>query len=111
MPPPIGISSSRERHSVAVPLAWLSESAGMMNFLLGTVAGGLIVGIATIAAARHPEVQLRLGLIPPAGAIILPAAHPRLDPACRPATPRPAEAAVGQTDLLFARRRFWFVAP
>ena len=83
----------------------------MMNFLLGTVAGGLIVGIVTISAARNPDVQLRLGLVPPASAIILPAAGPRLDPACGPATPRPAQAAVGQTDMLFSRRRFWFVAP
>jgi hypothetical protein len=83
----------------------------MMNFLLGTVAGALIAGIATIAAARHPEVQMRLGLVPPTGAIILPAAHPRLEPPCGTVSAKPAEAAVGQADMLFSRRRFWFVAP
>lgn len=83
----------------------------MMNFLLGTVAGALIAGIATIAAARHPEVQMRLGLVPPASAIILPAAHPRLEPPCAPPAAKPAEAGVGQPDMLFSRRRFWFVAP
>src|SRR5689334_15268892 len=34
----------------------------MLNFFLGTVAGGLIACVLTITAARHPEIQGRLGL-------------------------------------------------
>ena len=85
------------------------DSFGMMNFLLGTVAGGLIACVATIAAARHPEVQARLGLKPaPVPAVTMPAALPRPDP-CLPRTGEPP--AVGNADMLFSKRRFWSVAP
>jgi hypothetical protein len=81
----------------------------MMNFLLGTVAGGLIACVATIAVARHPEVQARLGLKPaPVPAVTMPAALPRPDP-CLPRTGEPP--AVGNADMLFSKRRFWSVAP
>ncbi|KAB1076067.1 hypothetical protein [Methylobacterium planeticum] len=81
----------------------------MMNFLLGLVAGGLIACVATIAAARHPEVQARLGLNPaPVPAVTMPAAPPRPD-ACPPqAGERPV---VGNPEMLFSKRRFWSVAP
>ncbi|GJE59953.1 hypothetical protein [Methylobacterium trifolii] len=81
----------------------------MMNFVLGLVAGGLIACIATIAAARHPEVQSRLGLFPAAPAITMPAAVARPEPACPPrAAPPPG---VGTQEMLFSKRRFWSVAP
>lgn len=91
----------------------------MMNFLFGTAAGGIVACILTITAARHPEVQARLGLVPP----VLAAA-----PAPRCPTPQHAAAAggamdgmaaastatgmgIGRPDLLFSRKRFWNVAP
>ncbi|KQP51731.1 hypothetical protein ASG40_06005 [Methylobacterium sp. Leaf399] len=84
----------------------------MMNFILGTIAGGLIACIATIAAARHPEVQQRLGLVPAVPALTLAAGPQRTEAPCAPSSGKgTAEATVGQTDMLFSRRRFWFVAP
>ncbi|GEP10667.1 hypothetical protein [Methylobacterium gnaphalii] len=83
----------------------------MINFLLGLVAGGLIACIATISAARHPEFQARLGLIPPAQAALIepPVRH---EIACTPpAVSHPAQATAAQADALFSRRRFWYVAP
>ena len=80
----------------------------MMNFVLGIMAGGLIACIATIAAARHPEVQSRLGLFPAAPSTLL-TVTPRQDPTCPPATvPAPT---VGTQEMLFSKRRFWSVAP
>jgi hypothetical protein len=79
----------------------------MMNFVLGTVAGGLIACVVTIAAARHPEVQHRLGLVQPAVPLTLAAGRPP-EPDCRQAAAGPS---VGTQDMLFNRRRFWSVAP
>ncbi|MBO1021004.1 MULTISPECIES: hypothetical protein [unclassified Methylobacterium] len=84
----------------------------MMNFLLGTLAGGLIAGIVTIVAVRHPEVQTKLGLHPVSSALLLPAAPPRIEPPCSLVPARPqGDQSVGNADMLFSRRRFWFVAP
>lgn len=80
----------------------------MMNFVLGAVAGALIVGIAAIAAARNPEIQQRLGLFPTAPLTLM-AAPPRAEPACP--TPVAAAPTVGTQEMLFNRRRFWSVAP
>lgn len=82
----------------------------MMNFLFGTVAGGIIACVATIAAARHPDMQSRLGLIPSAQAALAvnPVAH--VEKTCPPAG-KPGEASLANADKLFERRRFWFVAP
>ncbi|GJD83165.1 hypothetical protein [Methylobacterium haplocladii] len=83
----------------------------MMNFLLGLVAGSLIACIATISAARHPDIQARLGLIPPAPAALV-EAPTRKDVRCVvPAKTEPVQATAAQTDALFSRRRFWYVAP
>jgi hypothetical protein len=72
----------------------------MLNFLLGTVAGGLIAAVLTIAAARQPEVQARLGL------------RPAPVVAALAAVVKPHEApTVGSRDMLFNRQRFWSVAP
>lgn len=79
----------------------------MLNFVLGTVAGGLIACIATIAAARHPEIQSRLGLFPAAPATLMAVTHP--EPACPPAIA--AAPSVGTQEMLFSKRRFWSVAP
>ncbi|WP_019906820.1 hypothetical protein [Methylobacterium sp. 77] len=84
----------------------------MMNFLLGTLAGGLIAGIVTIAAVRQPEVQAKLGLYPVSSALLLPAAPPRIEAPCTLGGARPQdEQSVGRMDMLFSKRRFWFVAP
>lgn len=83
----------------------------MMNFVLGTVAGALFACIATIAAARHPEVQARLGLVKPVVPITMSAAPPRPECPCSANSTKGAELQVGQPDMLFSRRRFWFVAP
>lgn len=84
----------------------------MMNFMLGTVAGGLVACIVTVAAVRQPEVQARLGLFPVSTALLMPAAPPRIEPPCTILPARsPAEGAVGHPDMLFSKRRFWFVAP
>ncbi len=82
----------------------------MTNFLLGILAGGLMAAIATIAAVRQPGVQAKLGLFPVSDAVLMPAAKtndppPRQEVICKPV------ATVGQTDMLFSRRRFWSVAP
>lgn len=83
----------------------------MMNFVLGTIAGGLLVGIVTISAVRQPAIQARLGLFPVSTALMLPAAK-SADPVLRPETPcKPVVASVGHPDMLFSKRRFWFVAP
>ena len=80
----------------------------MLNFVLGTLAGGLIACVLTIAAARQPEIQARLGLIPPAVAVTLAAASRPPDPDCA----KPADGPkVGTQEMLFNRRRFWSVAP
>lgn len=80
----------------------------MANFVFGAIAGALIACIATIAAARNPEVQGRLGLIPPVVAAV-PAPPPKPEPAC------PSHSVVGPPvaaqDLLFSKKRFWSVAP
>ena len=80
----------------------------MMNFVLGAVAGALIVGIAAIAAARNPEIQQRLGLFP-APPITLMAAPQRPEPICPP--PPAVGPTIGTQDMLFNKRRFWSVAP
>ena len=80
----------------------------MMNFVLGAMAGALIVGIAAIAAARNPEIQQRLGLFPTPPVTMM-AVSPRAEPACPPV---PAAApTIGTQDMLFNKRRFWSVAP
>ncbi|GEP08026.1 hypothetical protein MOX02_60640 [Methylobacterium oxalidis] len=85
------------------------ESVSMLNFLLGTVAGGLIACIATIAAARHPDVQARLGLTAPPSTAMTAAAITRPEVPCRPQG-APAQT-VGDPEMLFSKRRFWSVAP
>lgn len=83
----------------------------MTNFLLGLVAGSLIACVATISATRHPEIQARLGLIPPAQAVLV-EPPTRKDVRCAvPATTEPLQATAAQADALFSRRRFWYVAP
>jgi hypothetical protein len=84
----------------------------MMNFLLGTLAGGLIAGVVTIVAVRQPEVQAKLGLYPVSSALLLPAAPPRIEPPCSLVPARPqSDQTIGHPDMLFSKRRFWFVAP
>lgn len=86
------------------------DSTTMMNFVLGTVAGGLLVGVVTISAVRQPAVQARLGLFPVSTALMMPAARSP-DPVPRPEAPCRPALNVGQPDMLFSKRRFWFVAP
>lgn len=83
----------------------------MMNFLLGLVAGSLIAFIATIAAARHPEIQAHLGLVPAAQATLV-EPPTRRDVRCvAPVRTDQLQATAAQADALFSRRRFWYVAP
>ncbi|MDP4021213.1 hypothetical protein Q8W71_01135 [Methylobacterium sp. NEAU 140] len=79
----------------------------MLNFVFGTVAGGLIACVLTIVAVRHPEVQTRLGLVPPPVMTLAAATRPS-DAACRKTGPGPS---VGTQEMLFNRHRFWSVAP
>ena len=81
----------------------------MLNFFLGTVAGGLIACVLTITAARHPEIQARLGLKAAPVPVALAAATKPAEPDCGRRT-EPA-ARVGAQDMLFNRQRFWSVAP
>lgn len=83
----------------------------MMNFLFGTVAGGIIACVVTIAAARHPDVQSRLGLIPSAQAALALAPTAPLEKRCPTAAKPPSEASLASSEKLFEKRRFWFVAP
>lgn len=82
----------------------------MLNFVLGTLAGGAIVAVALAVGLRHPAVLDRLDLAPRAS-VALPLAK-RSEPVCPPgAAPSLQAARAAQTDPLFAPRRFWFVAP
>ncbi|WP_411902657.1 hypothetical protein [Methylorubrum thiocyanatum] len=79
----------------------------MTNFFLGLMAGCIIAGVVTITAARHPAVQLRLGLVPQAQAAVAPPSRPET-----PRCPEPKTAAqVGRPEMLFSRNRLWSVAP
>ncbi|MGU3537872.1 hypothetical protein [Methylobacterium sp. A54F] len=81
----------------------------MMNFVFGTIAGGIIACIATIAAARHPDVQERLGLLPVRPAALAPAVTVRPpEPPCRAL---PQQTRVTTDEVLFSKRRFWSLAP
>ncbi len=81
----------------------------MLNFFLGTVAGGLVACVLTITAARQPEIQARLGLKPAPVPMALTASPKPPEPDCG----RRPEAApkVGAQDMLFNRQRFWSVSP
>jgi len=82
----------------------------MLNFFLGTLAGGLIVGVLTITAVRQPEVQARLGLKLPQASVTTLAVATR--PAEADCSRRQEAAPKGNTqDILFNRQRFWSVAP
>jgi len=84
----------------------------MINFLFGTVAGSIVACILTIAAARHPEVQTRLGLVPPALAAPAQPLQRCPEPARSTAVTGAANGtAPSQPELLFSRKRFWNVAP
>ncbi|AWB25643.1 hypothetical protein DA075_32840 [Methylobacterium currus] len=85
----------------------------MLNFLLGAIAGALMAAVATVAALRNPDVQVRMGIVRPEP-VTIQARRP--DPVCPPAAPvqvhvQAGSPQVGQPDMLFARRRFWSVAP
>ncbi|SFV16031.1 hypothetical protein SAMN02799631_06273 [Methylobacterium sp. 174MFSha1.1] len=84
----------------------------MLNFLLGAVAGALMAAVATVAALRNPETQVRMGLVR-AEPVTIQTRRP--DPVCPPPPVQTHVQAgspqVGQPDMLFARRRFWSVAP
>jgi hypothetical protein len=81
----------------------------MLNFVLGTVAGGLIACVLTIAAARQPEIQARLGLRPaPVPATLAAVTRPAETDCGRRSEPAPK---VGSQEMLFNRQRFWSVAP
>jgi hypothetical protein len=81
----------------------------MLNFFLGTVAGGLIACVLTITAARQPEVQTRLGLTPAPIPTAPAAITKQPEPDCsHRAEPAPK---VGTQDMLFNRERFWSVSP
>ncbi|CAO4183060.1 hypothetical protein [Methylorubrum aminovorans] len=80
----------------------------MTNFFLGLMAGCIIAGVATITAARHPTVQLRLGLVPPAQAAVAPPPRSEATPQC----PAPKTVLqVGKPEMLFSPNRLWSVAP
>ncbi|MCJ2052290.1 hypothetical protein [Methylobacterium sp. J-070] len=81
----------------------------MLNFFLGTVAGGLIACVLTISAARQPEIQARLGLKPAPAPTTLAAVTKPAEPDCgRRTEPAPR---IGTQDMLFNRQRFWSVSP
>ncbi|MGX7703497.1 hypothetical protein [Methylobacterium sp. Gmos1] len=85
----------------------------MLNFLLGAIAGALMAAVATVAALRNPDVQVRMGLVRPEPVTIQ---TRRPDPVCPPPPAvqthiQAGSPQVGQPDMLFARRRFWSVAP
>lgn len=80
----------------------------MWNFVLGAVAGSITAGVLLIAAARQPDIQARLGLIPPPP-IAVAVAKP-VEIRCPP--PKPSAKAEGAAqEILFNRQRFWSVAP
>ncbi len=76
----------------------------MINFMLGTVAGGIIACILTITAARHATVQ-RPMLVPMALAAATPAALNQCPPK------EGLDQKMAGATKLFEPRRFWFVAP
>ena len=80
----------------------------MLNFFLGTVAGGLIACVLTITVARQPEIQARLGFKPTPVVTALAAVTKPREPDCTKSVDSPK---VGTQDMLFNRQRFWSVAP
>ncbi|MEH3147213.1 MAG: hypothetical protein PGN34_18085 [Methylobacterium frigidaeris] len=85
----------------------------MLNFVIGAVAGALMAAVATIAALRNPDVQLRMGLVQPAPVIVQ---SRRPEATCPPAATQAhagggAAPTIGHPDLLFSKRRFWSVTP
>ncbi|GJE37264.1 O-antigen/teichoic acid export membrane protein [Methylobacterium persicinum] len=81
----------------------------MWNFLLGVASGALIAGILTITAARQPEFQTRMGLVP-AALPLTPASARAVEPQCRQ-DPATTSSAAKVQDMLFNKQRFWSVAP
>lgn len=81
----------------------------MWNFLLGVASGALIAGILTITAARQPEFQTRMGLIPAATPVTPAVARPA-EPQCRQ-DPATTGSAGKVQEILFNKQRFWSVAP
>lgn len=81
----------------------------MLNFTLGAIAGGLTAGVLTIAAARQPEIQARLGLVASKPPITAPVER-RSEPQCPPPRVNPKSSEAAQ-EILFNRQRFWSVNP
>ncbi len=81
----------------------------MLNFTLGAVAGAITAGVLTIAAARQPEIQFRLGLIAPKAPVTAAVAKPA-EVQCPPPRPTPKADGAAQ-EILFNRQRFWSVIP
>lgn len=92
------------------PQALAPDNPTMLNFFLGTVAGGLIAAVLTITAARQPEVQARLGLRPaPAPLAVAAAVAKPPEPDCGRRTDAAPKTAA--QEILFNRQRFWSVSP
>lgn len=81
----------------------------MLNFTLGAVAGAITAGVLTIAAARQPEIQSRLGLVVPKAPVAAAMAKP-VEAQCPPPRPNPKADGSAQ-EILFNRQRFWSVNP
>jgi hypothetical protein len=83
----------------------------MLNFALGTLAGGMIAVVALAVGLRQPAVLERLDLAPRVSTPL--AVAKRSEPACPPGAASAGAPGVraAQTESLFAPRRFWFVAP
>ncbi len=79
----------------------------MWNFALGALAGGITAAVLTIAAARHPDIQAKIGLTPAPISVAL--AQP-VEPRCTPPKALPKAAGNAET-ILFNRQRFWSVTP
>lgn len=80
---------------------------GWTSFAVGVVAGGLVIGVGTIALVRQPAVQRRLGIVeaaPPLVAARRPESCPV--PAASDA-PRPPSL----PGILLSKKRFWSVQP
>jgi hypothetical protein len=81
----------------------------MWNFALGAVAGAVTAGVLTIAAARQPEFQSRMGLVA-AKSSITSAMAKSGEAQCPPPKSQPKPVGTAQ-DILFNRQRFWSVTP
>lgn len=83
------------------------RGGGWTSFAVGVVAGGLVVGVGTIAVVRQPAMQRRLGIVEPSPPLVA----SRRPEACPAPTASEATRPLGLPGILLSKKRFWSVPP